>query len=270
MRVQGRGWNVNNQEAKFILSAYRPGGEDASGATFAAALEQVNRDPDLAAWFADQRAMDVATSDALCSIPIPRDLRANILAGAKISRRRLWSVRPALLAIAASLVLFAAVAGIWTRQARLDAWQGDALAVISSFQPGQSPFDHESTDSYALQQWLQAQNAPTPEVIPAALQALPTLGCKMISSGGKPVSIMCFRMQGGELVHLIVTDASGLSHVPPPQPKFVRENDWVTASWTENGLVCMLATKASEQELRALLPTTAQARPARSGLATSI
>jgi hypothetical protein len=261
---------VNNQEAKFILSAYRPSGEDACDAAFAAALEQVNRDPDLAAWFTGQRVLDLATTNAICSIPIPRDLRANILAGAKISRRRFWSKRPVLLAIAASLMLLAVIDGLWTRPTRLDPWQNDALAVISTFVPGQEPFDHVATDSRELQQWLQAQNAPSAEVIPAALQALPTLGCKTISSSGKPVSIMCFKMQSGELVHLIVTDVSGLSHLPPSQPKYVKENDWVTASWTENGRICMLATKGSEQILRDLLPATAQARTDRSRMATII
>jgi hypothetical protein len=243
---------VNNQEAKFILSAYRPSGEDACGATFAAALEQVNRDPELAAWFAEERALDAATSDALCSIPIPPDLRANILAGAKISRRHLWSLRPTLLAIAASLVLFAAVASIWTRQSQLDPWQNDALAVISKFAPGHEPFDYAATDSGALQQWLRTQNAPAPEAIPAALQALPTLGCKTISSRGKTVSIICFRMKGGEIVHLIVTEATGLNHMPPPWPRFVRENDWATATWTDKDRAYMLATKAADQQLRDL------------------
>jgi len=261
---------VNNQEAKFILSAYRPGGEDACGAAFAAALEQVDRDPDLGAWFAEQRELDVATTNAICSIPIPRDLRANILAGAKISRRRLWSKRPVLLAIAASLVLLAVIDGVWTRPTRLDPWQNDALAVVSTFVPGHEPFDHEAADSRELLQWLQTQNAPAVDVMPAALQTLPTLGCKTISSGGKAVSIMCFKMQDGKVVHLVVTDASGLPHLPPSHPTFVKQQDWVTATWLQNGRVCMLATKASDQQLRDLLPVTAQARVSHTRLATTI
>jgi hypothetical protein len=76
-------------------------------------------------------------------------------------------------------------------------------------------------------------------------------------AGGKTVSIMCFRMQDGQLVHLIVSDISHLNRLPPPQPKFVRQNEWMTASWTENGRVCMLALRGSERALRELLPKTA-------------
>jgi hypothetical protein len=225
---------------------------------FAAALQQVTRDPDLAAWFSRERPLDFATSDALCSVPVPRDLRATILAGVKISRRRFWSNRPALFAMAASLVLLAGIGSLWTRQSRLDRWQSDALAVISSFGLDQPRFDHEGADSRDLQRWLEAHNAPVATTIPVALQSLPTLGCKTIASGSKTVSIMCFRMQDGELIHLIVSDTSHLNRLPPQQPRFVRKNEWLTASWNENGRVCMLATKGSEQALRALLTKTAQ------------
>jgi hypothetical protein len=250
---------VNNQEAKFILSAYRPDGEDACTTHFATALEQVSRDPVLAAWFSNQRALDMAISDALYSIPVPDDLRTSILAGAKISRRRLWPHRPVFFAMAATLTLLACVAGFWMHQSALDPWQKDALAFIPNFANGQSHFDHEAIDGLALQQWLQAQHAPAADVVPAALEALPALGCKTISSNGKLVSITCFRMPGGELVHLIATDASGLKHPLPQQPRFVRQNGWITASWTQNGHALMLATKASDRELRDLLTTSIQA-----------
>lgn len=259
---------MNNQEVKFILSAYRPSGEDACDAVFAAALEQVSRDPGLAAWFAGQRAFDVATTNAICSIPIPQDLRANILAGAKISRRRFWPKRTVLFAIAASLMLFSVITGIRTRPSGLDSWQNDALAVVSKFVPGHEPFDHQAPDSRALQEWLVAQNAPAPAVIPTALQAIPTVGCKTISASGRSISIMCFKLQDGQMVHLVVTKASGLRHLPPSKPTFVKEGDWVTASWTENGRVCMLATKGSSQLLHSLLPTTAQVAYTSFGKAT--
>jgi hypothetical protein len=85
------------------------------------------------------------------------------------------------------------------------------------------------------------------------------LGCKMISSEGNTVSITCFRMPDGELVHLVVSDASRLTHLPPQQPRFVKHKEWVTASWTQNGRALMLATKGSAQVLRKLLGPLAQA-----------
>ena len=250
---------MHNQEARFILSAYRPSGEDAADPRFAEALEQARRDAELAALFAGQRTVDVAVSEALLATAIPPELRGNILAGGSISRRRFWPRRRSLAALAAAVVLLAVLLGVLTRQSRLETWQKDALATIPTILTGQSRFDHEANDGRALQEWLQAQHAPAPDALPASLQTLPALGCKTISSGGKQVSIICFKLHGDEMIHLIVTDGTGLSHMPPQEPRFVKQDGWITASWTQNGRACMLATKASERELREVLATKAQA-----------
>ena len=71
---------MNNQEAKLILQAYRPGGQDASDPMFAEALEQCWRDPELQRWFADQCAYDARIQTKLQeAIPIPQDLKASLL-----------------------------------------------------------------------------------------------------------------------------------------------------------------------------------------------
>ena len=46
---------MTTQEAKFILSAYRPNGSDASGPAFAEALQAAVGDPALGAWFSVSR-----------------------------------------------------------------------------------------------------------------------------------------------------------------------------------------------------------------------
>ncbi|HEY4270654.1 MAG TPA: hypothetical protein VGM65_01500 [Candidatus Udaeobacter sp.] len=249
---------MNNQEAKFILSAYRPGGEDAAGTQFAEALEQVSRDPGLASWFADQRAFDQVNSEALCSILVPADLRGNILAGVKISQRRFWPKRPVLLAIAAAIMLLTTVTVVWTRQSRLETWQQDALASIRTLEAGQSKFDHEASDGRALQEWLVAQHSPSVGAMPDALEALPALGCKTISADGIPVSITCFRLRGGATVHLVVRDAPVSNDAPSTQPRFTKANGWMIATWSDRGRTCMLATEATERELRQLFATATQ------------
>jgi anti-sigma factor RsiW len=251
---------VNNDEAKLILSAYRPGGEDANDARFAEALAQAGRDPELAAWFKEQRRFDSAISDALEAVPPPGDLRAKILAGGRVSRSQVWSTPRRILALAAGIVLLAALAGIWfNRSAGLDRWQRDALAIIPMFGTGAEHFDLENKDPSVLQQWLQTQNAPAPDAMPVALQTLPALGCKTIRSGGHAVSIICFQMRTGEFIHLVVTEQGTLSRPPPSAPRFVQEDGWRTASWSAHGRAYMLATKASERELREVMAITAQA-----------
>ena len=64
---------MDNQEAKFILSAYRPGGQDASDPRFAEALEQARRDPVLERWFSESIAFDAAMTEKLGAIAVPND-----------------------------------------------------------------------------------------------------------------------------------------------------------------------------------------------------
>lgn len=251
---------MNNDEAKFILSAYRPGGDDAFDARFTDAIAQAERDPELAAWFKSELQFDAAVADALDAVPPPRDLRTKILAGGEASRPRAWSARRTVLALAAGIVLLAALASIWLGRAQgLDRWQRDALAIISKFSSGAESFDLVNKDPAALQQFLQTRNAPAPEALPVALQSLPSLGCKTITSGGRAVSIMCFKMHNGESIHLVVTEENALSRPPPTTPRFVAEDGWITASWSANGRACMLATKGSEKDLREVLTTAALA-----------
>lgn len=249
---------MNNDEAKFILSAYRPGGADASDTRFAEAMAQAERDPELTAWFESERQFDAAVAAALNAVPPPRDLRAKILAGGEASRPRTWSPRRSVLALAAGLVLLAALASIWlSRAPGLAGWQRDALATIPKFGTGAETFDLVDRDPVALQRFLQTRNAPAPEALPAALRSLPSLGCKTITSDGRAVSIICFKMRTGESIHLVVTEENSLSRPPPAEPRFVAEAGWATASWSAHGRACMLATKGSEKDLRAVLETAA-------------
>ncbi len=245
---------MNNDEARFILSAYRPGGDDAGDAHFAEAIGQAERDPALAEWFAGARQFDAAMSEALGTIPIPPELRANILAGGKISRPQWGATRRTFLALAAGIVLLAALAGIWLQRAPgLERWQQDALAAIPRLGSETLPFDLENKDAAVLQRWLQAQNAPVPVALPQPLRPLPALGCKMIDFDGRPVSIICFKMESGKLVHLVTTEPGSSGRGLTAAPRFVDEGGWRTASWRAEGRDQMLATKASEAELRATL-----------------
>jgi ferric-dicitrate binding protein FerR (iron transport regulator) len=100
---------VSNDEAKLLLSVYRPGGQDANDPTFAKALEQVRHDPAMAAWFEEQRRLDEEMMTALAAFPVPSDGR--LIAGLAVEpRRRRFALRP--LALAASVVLMLSL-GLW-------------------------------------------------------------------------------------------------------------------------------------------------------------
>lgn len=111
---------MNRQEAQFILQAYRPGGEDAADPRFREALELVQRDPELARWFAHEQTLDARLSTRLRALLQPPPfLKAQLLAqrkavrpafGWSLWRRPLWQ-----LAAVACVFLLLALVVFWER-----------------------------------------------------------------------------------------------------------------------------------------------------------
>ena len=248
---------MDNREAKFILNAYRPGGQDANDPRFAEALQQVRRDPVLERWFSEAIAFDATMTEKLRAIEVPPDLRENILAGAKVSRPLRWSKPFVKWAIAAALISIAILGSlIWhnTRPAYLAGWQNQALEVISTLVRNETSFDAQSGNAGELLAWLRVNHAPAAQELPENLGKLPSLGCKRFSWNGIPVSVSCFMRRDGGLIHLVITNAVPPSARPPKTaPEFVRQGGWATATWREGDTTCMLALEGSRDQLRTYL-----------------
>ena len=73
---------MTEQEARFILQSYRPGGEDKDDPQFAEALREAERNPELARWLAEEQAFDCAVAAQLAALPAPFGLKTRILAQA--------------------------------------------------------------------------------------------------------------------------------------------------------------------------------------------
>src|SRR5579859_7944196 len=92
---------MNNQEAKLILQAYRPNGQDALDPLFADALEQARRDPELQKWFADEMVLNARIQSRLeTTISAPATLKSELLALRKTVRLTPWWFQPMRLAAA--------------------------------------------------------------------------------------------------------------------------------------------------------------------------
>ncbi|MGA3172089.1 MAG: hypothetical protein ABSE62_13870 [Chthoniobacteraceae bacterium] len=247
---------MTNKDAAFLLGACRPNGADNADPEFAEALDQVSRDPALAAWLEDQRRFDTAIAGRLRASPVPADLRSRILAGGRVSKPAPWLTARRLWAIAAMIAVFAGV-GVWVSmesRASDNEWKNQALATLSGLLSGQEHFDAKSPDVNTLQQWLRSNGSPSDMGIPASLRNLASVGCKTLSWNGHPMSIICFHGPGGELVHLAMVDQSALASPPPEgHPEFETRDGWRMACWSQDGMAMMLATRAPESQLRVLL-----------------
>jgi len=248
---------VNNQEAKLILQAYRPGGEDASDPLFAEALEQARRDPELQKWLAEQTALEARLQARLqTAIPVPRGLKSDLLALRKISRPASWWFQPMKLAAAAVVVLLLGLGVFFLfphPQTQLASFR-ETMARYSAQEQGHIVF--ESHDLAAIQQWLQGRGIEINFDLPTALPGRSTQGCRVVDWNRHKATMLCFVLNG-EHIDLFVMDRASLPDLPDNGlPLYVKTGGLMTAAWSKGDKVYLLTGENKERLQKVLQQTS--------------
>lgn len=194
---------MNNQEAKFILSAYRANGVDANGEVFAEALQQAQRDPSLGAWLVRQQAHDAEIVRKLREIAPPPGLRDAILTGAKVSdvRRSGWR-QPfwITLGAAAAVLLVASLAFSWDS----GAVQSRALLEFALNDTARGHHGDGGDGVARAQTELSDPETRLTVGLPVELADFGKVGCRTLLLNGAEVFEICF-YRNGTWFHLYAT-----------------------------------------------------------------
>ena len=245
---------MDKQEAKRALQALRPNGLDATQPAFAEALALAERDPELKAWWEAQQSFDRKVAAKLEEVPLPADLRAILLTGRKI-RRPAPQPQPHFafwLAAAAAVAILCIIGPALENARHVSAATYDeaALGFLGNDAPALAM---TSPDHDKIVAWLKDRKAPTGD-LPAKMSGLPSVGCQKFVVQGHNVSLICFILTGGRLVHLFVVDEQALSDPPANNaPEFKQVRGWSTASWSDGRMSYLLATQADPDALRGCL-----------------
>jgi hypothetical protein len=241
---------ITNESAKFVLNAYRANGADAQDPIFRAALEQAARDPELAAWFKEQRSFDSLISAKLAEFQPPPSLCSAILAGiANRSPIRRFTIRP-LLAMAAVLILSGAILFPWytesvSKSQLIEQYQRANLTMLDSA----PSLDLVTADFSRTQEYLADMQAPCIPFLPGSLLDLPTAGCKTLHWKGQQFSLTCFRLPSGELIHVFVIDEKAFRSINVGD-KFEEMNGWHVKCQRRAGMLLMFVSRASMAEIK--------------------
>lgn len=275
---------MNNDEAKFILRAYRPGGRDAADPQFAEALAQARRDPELARWLAEQTALDAAIGAKFQTVPVPADLKASILAGRKVVPLPVtpwWRIRIHPAATAASLAVtfgligflalheppepranFAGYSkdltdylgkgyGVLPRHAHL------ASTEVNYFGAQSYRMNYRSPNLEDIRVWLKEHGGHTEFAVPPSLHKPLNLGCAVMDWRGRRVTLLAFqtgRSLPHDKVHLAIIHAADLPDAPPRErPRFGAGEDWTTAAWTDGALTYLLMAPGDREAVEKFL-----------------
>jgi len=247
---------MNNEEAKLILQAYRPGGQDAHDPRFREALEQAQRDPELARWFANEQALDSRINAKLkTAIAPPANLKSQLLAQRKILRPVAWWRQPVWqLAAAACLALLLTVAAIWLKTARASGFAQYRSEMAEFAGLKLDRLDLMTRDVAEVRRWLVQQNSNGDFVVPAGLDGRPSVGCRLLEWKGRKVSLVCFELQNRQIAHLLVVDRDAFRNAPAESPVFNQVGEVATVSWSRGNKTYLMASKGgTEQELLKLL-----------------
>jgi len=264
---------MDKNEAKLLLQACRPNGQDDSLPAFAEALALVERDPELKAWWEARKAFDRAIASKLQGVAVPADLRATIMAGRRIEQMTPRYRLPYWLAAAAVVVLGIGLAPrYWPSTTKVASLPTAHVApapqplpdghALANHDYEKGVFDYLDSDAMSLAMtspdhdlvaaWLKQRHSPTGN-IPGKMVSLPSAGCQTFAVHGHTVSLICFSLADGGYAHLFIVDKGALSDPPGNSPEFQKNGEWFTATWSDDGHSYMLATEDSADQLKRLL-----------------
>ncbi len=231
---------MNREEAKAILEMFRPGGADMADPKFTEALRLTEQDPELGRWFKDQRRFDLKMAAAIqTAVTVPDDLRASLLAPAKIVRPLRWQDWRAPAAVAAGFAVMAAAASLWLAP-EPPKFATFRESLVTEAWDGNVHLELETSDASAIRQWLAAKNLPADIALPAGLRDARLLGCRIVEADGARVPMLCL-VDGTRHLHLFVIDGLELAQPPPHNvPDFEKCGNWKTASWRDGGTTYVL------------------------------
>jgi hypothetical protein len=243
---------MTNEAAKFVLNTYRPNGADAQDPVFRAALDQATHDPELATWFKEQRSFDSLVATKLAELQPPPHLYSAILAGiATRPPARRFPMRP-ILALAALLILSTTILATFfvdhiSRTNSFEAYQKANLTMLSA--PSLPRLDLVSNDFARTQEYLTRMRAPCVPSLSGALLGLPTAGCKAIYWNNQMLSLTCFRLPTGDLLHVFVIDEKAFKAVQIAE-SFKEMDGWNVKFERCDGMLVMFVSRAPMAEIK--------------------
>lgn len=254
---------MTKDQAKEILSIWRPWANDADGAEFADALALCRQDVELAEWLREHQNTQEAIRAGFKQITVPGGLKAQILSEHESPRIvRLGRREVSWYAAAASIALVAVVAAFWYMRPGAAGedlgFNGYRSRMVRSALRVYA-MDLETSDATRVRSYLGENHGHPDFALPKKLEQVRLVGCGIKRWQGRPVTMVCFHT-GKPLapneksdLFLFVVDRSALTNMPKQNQLLVaRVNALNTATWTEGDRVYLLAA-TDESVLKELI-----------------
>jgi len=251
---------MTRDEAKIILLRYRPGTTDREEPEMREALALAQVDEKLSRWLADNGASQQLLRTTFKQIQAPEGLLQQIISEHAASQRAsVIRRRFARISLVAALVLLGIIGSTLWSGSRPQA--DNTLGIFEQQMAGYALrgyyMDLQTNDAEQIRAFLRQQQAPADYTISGPLQKATLIGCAVEGWQNSKVSMICLgtgaplAAGGKNDLWLFVVDQKSVADAPKDsQPHFDRVNRLVTATWSEQGKLYLLATTADEGTLR--------------------
>lgn len=226
------------EEAKRVLTLYRPGTADAGDPEFADAVELAQTNSELRAWFEQHCAFQAAMRSKFRQIEAPPDLRARLDGAQKLGRLRRRR-REAWMAAAAAVLLLA-LAGSLLGPRIPNRFPNYLSRMVSGALRGYS-MDIVTNDLVEVRRFHAARGAPSNYALTKGLEKLTPTGAGSLQWRSNPVAMVCFNRGDNQMLFLFVMNKAAVKDSPPAAPQVSRVNKLLTVSWTRGDYTYVLA-----------------------------
>lgn len=248
---------MDSNQARRILALYRPDVTDPDDSQMAEALDQVQRDPELAVWFERQSATNAAIRARLKAIPVPADLKQRIIANHAARTCVIPFPKPVMTLLSAAAA-FALMFFIWQAfraesSNNFDRYRQRMSSIVQRQYP---PMGFISTNQAAIRDWFQTQSVSTNYALPPKLESLGAEGGGVLTWQNHKVSMLCLSNSAiGKEVWVFITDLANVPRSPAPgKPTVVPTGNFTTASWTSGDKLYLVTGAGGEAVMRDYLP----------------
>ena len=240
---------MNIAEAKQVLIACRPGTDDLRSSEAMAALELVQREPELRLWWEQQQEFHRRAQQSFREMPVPAYLRDRILARAKIVKVSWWQSRVLWSAAAAALIVI--VAWIATQRPSQEENFATFRSRVVRAVLRQYRMDIVTNDMAQIRRFLAERQAPADYVLPPKLNQLPVMGAGVVGWRDRNASMVCLDAGEKGTLFLFVVDHASVPKAPK-QREFAPVSELNTISWTEQGRAYVLAGSVAKEWLETI------------------
>jgi hypothetical protein len=124
--------------------------------------------------------------------------------------------------------------------------------VIETLESPDFSLDLKNSDQKTLFEFIRSEGRACPSgCVPAGLENVDGLGCRVIEVDGKPGAIVCFKRGEGEIVHLVVFRREDVTGEFPKDghPELNPDGSWAVARWGDKDRVFVLLGQTNPERL---------------------